>query len=134
MSTPARPLDAEHLDLLGVFHYVVAALTALFALFPILHLVIGLGLLTGRLDEAQSPDEARLVGWVFVAVAIVLIVLGLACAALFAYAGRCLRARRRYTLCLVAAAIACMFVPFGTVLGVFTIVVLSRPGVRGMFH
>lgn len=134
MSTPARPVDAEHLDLLGIFHYVVAGITALFALFPVIHLVIGLGLLTGRLDDAQSPDEARLVGGLFVAIAIVLIALGLACAALFAYAGRCLRQRRRHLLCMVAAGIACLFMPFGTVLGVFTLVVLSRPGVRDLFR
>ncbi|TCZ83899.1 hypothetical protein [Lysobacter sp. N42] len=135
MSTPARSVDAEHLDLLGVFHYVVAALTGLFALVPVIHLVIGLGLVTGRLgQQAEAPDEARLVGWLFVGIALFLILLGLACAVLFAYAGRCLRGRRRYMLCMVAAAIASMFVPFGTVLGVFTLIVLSRPGVRAMFH
>ena len=133
MSTPARSVDAEHLDLLGIFHYVVAAITALFALFPVIHLVVGLGLATGRLDGAQSPGEARMVGWLFVAIAVAMIVIGLACATLFAYAGRCLRQRRRHLLCMVAAGIACVFMPFGTVLGVFTLVVLSRPGVRELF-
>jgi hypothetical protein len=31
------------------------------------------------------------------------------------------------------AAIACMFMPFGTVLGVFTIIVLMRPSVKELF-
>ena len=31
------------------------------------------------------------------------------------------------------AAIACMFMPFGTVLGVFTIIVLMRPSVKERF-
>lgn len=34
--------DEEHLRLLSIFHYVVGALAAMFALFPIFHLVIGL--------------------------------------------------------------------------------------------
>jgi hypothetical protein len=31
------------------------------------------------------------------------------------------------------AAIACMLMPFGTVLGVFTIIVLMRPSVKELF-
>jgi hypothetical protein len=31
------------------------------------------------------------------------------------------------------AAVACIFVPFGTVLGVLTIIVLTRPSVRALF-
>ena len=57
----------------------------------------------------------------------------LTASALIAFAGRCLRRRRRYTFCLVVAAISCAFVPFGTVLGIFTLVVLTRPGVKPMF-
>ena len=36
--------------------------------------------------------------------------------------------------CLVVAAIECLFIPFGTVLGVFTIVVLNRSSVRSLFR
>jgi hypothetical protein len=35
--------------------------------------------------------------------------------------------------CLVVAGIECIFMPFGTVLGVFTIIVLMRPSVRNLF-
>jgi hypothetical protein len=31
------------------------------------------------------------------------------------------------------AAIACMFMPFGTILGVFSIIVLVRPSVKSLF-
>jgi hypothetical protein len=31
------------------------------------------------------------------------------------------------------AAVECLFIPFGTVLGVFTILVLQRPTVKAMF-
>jgi disulfide bond formation protein DsbB len=51
-----------------------------------------------------------------------------------AYAGRCLAQRRRYLLCMVVAGIACIFMPFGTALGVFTLVVLSRPAVKAAFE
>ena len=35
--------------------------------------------------------------------------------------------------CLVMAGIECLFMPFGTVLGVFTIIVLMRESVKEMF-
>lgn len=35
--------------------------------------------------------------------------------------------------CLVMAGIECMFMPFGTVLGVFTIIVLMRESVQKLF-
>ena len=59
---------------------------------------------------------------------------GWAFAACVAYAGRCLNERRHYTFCMVMAGIACMFMPFGTILGVFTIIVLVRPSVKALFN
>ena len=37
-----------------------------------------------------------------------------------------------YLYCLVVAAVECMLVPFGTVLGVLTIIVLNRPSVKAL--
>ena len=51
-----------------------------------------------------------------------------------AIAGRKLAVRRSYTYCLVVAGIECLFMPFGTVLGVFTIIVLIRPSVKALFE
>jgi hypothetical protein len=48
-------------------------------------------------------------------------------------AGRFLAQRVYYTFCFVVAALECIFVPFGTILGVFTIVVLQRSTVKEMF-
>ena len=130
-SAAANPQDLEHLRLLSIFHYVVAAITALFSLFPVIHLVIGIGLVTGRMEGADP--NAKLAGWFFVAIACALIFCGLLLAGFIAYAGRCLSRRRRYTLCMVVAALSCMMMPFGTVLGVFTLIVLTRPSVRPLF-
>jgi hypothetical protein len=54
-------------------------------------------------------------------------------AGLIIHAGLCLSRRRRPTFCMIIAAINCIFVPIGTVLGVFTILVLSRPSVKELF-
>ncbi len=61
------------------------------------------------------------------------IVAGWTLAVLTAYAGRSLQTRKRYTYCLVMAGVECIFMPFGTVLGVFTIIVLMRDTVKELF-
>jgi hypothetical protein len=38
--------DLEHLRLLSIFHYVVGGILALFACFPIIHLIMGIMFLT----------------------------------------------------------------------------------------
>lgn len=130
--------DASQLRLLSIFHYVVAAITGLFSLFPVLHLVMGLAMVSGKLPmetgtSAAQAIDPRLFGWFFVAFASVFIACGLILAGFMAYAGRCLAQRRRHLLCLVVAAISCMMMPVGTVLGVFTLIVLMRPSVKAAF-
>jgi hypothetical protein len=130
--------DASQLRLLSIFHYVVAGLTALFSLFPLIYVGIGIGTLNGSVPvnvggQPASPDEARLLGWLAIVIGSIMIVCGLTLAAYMAYAGRCLARQRRHRLCLVVAALSCMLMPLGTVLGVFTLIVLLRPAVKAAF-
>ena len=126
--------DGEHLRLLAIFHYVVASLSALFSFFPVIHLVIGVGIVTGRLDATNRDPGAVLFGWVFIFFALAFILCGLAFSACLAFSGRYLASYRRHTYCLVMAACSCIFFPFGTVLGVFTIIVRSRDSVKRLFQ
>lgn len=126
--------DREHLHLLSIFHYIVAALTALFALLPLFHLLLGWTMITRGLDAAGQRDPfGPVIGWLFVFFASGAIALGLAFAVCLAVAGRDLAQQRGYTFCLVVAAISCLFVPFGSVLGVFTLIVLLRTSVKALF-
>jgi hypothetical protein len=125
----------EHLRLLAIFHYVVAAIAALFSLFPVIHLVIGVAILTGGFPgEGPADGEARWLGGFFVAFAAFWIVMGLTFASCVLAAGRSLAKRKRRTFCLVMAGLECMFVPFGTVLGVLTLIVLTKDEARALFE
>lgn len=125
--------DTRQLDLLSTFHYVVAGIIALFGCLPIFHVILGIAMLAGAFDHQQGPPPPRFFGFVFIAMALVMIAMMWATAIAVWIAGSRLRRRTNYTYCLVIAAIACTFVPFGTVLGVFTILVLNRPSVRTLF-
>jgi hypothetical protein len=48
-------------------------------------------------------------------------------------AGRFLAKRKHHTFCVVMGAVECIFMPFGTVLGVFTLIVLTRESVKHLF-
>lgn len=133
--TPQSPKqDAEHLQLLSVFHYVVGALMILAACIPIIHLILGLIMIYApeKLD-AHAEEIPKFVGLMFVGIASVIIVAGWAVGALVLYAGHCLSQRKSRTFCLVIAGIMCLFMPLGTVLGIFTLVVLMRPSVAALF-
>jgi len=123
--------DEQYLDLLGIFHYVVSGITALFACFPIIHLVLGIALISGSLDGGDPPP--LFIGWIMVIAASFFILSGWLLAAAIIFAGRRLRQRRSYNFCFVVACIECIIVPFGTVLGVFTIIYLYKDSVRQLF-
>ena len=127
--------DVKRLRLGAAARRVCAAITALFACIPLIHLSIGLIFLLkppAPQDGEQFP--AQLFGLMFALIGGAAVLCGWAFAALIFVAGRFLAARRRHTFCIVVAALCCAFFPLGTALGVFTILVLMRPTVKAMFQ
>ena len=123
--------DEKHLDLLATFHYIVGGLTALFACFPLIHVAVGVAIILGEADGKYHAPPAA--GWFFVVIGSTFILLGWALAAAILIAGKKLWRRTAYMYCLVVAGIECTFMPFGTVLGVFTIIVLMKDSVKRLF-
>jgi ABC-type branched-subunit amino acid transport system permease subunit len=128
--------DREHLRLLAIFHYVVAGLAGLFSFFPLLYTTVGaIFIFAARHGTAKPGEELppEFLGWIFAVVGLLLFFLGIAMAICILLAGICLSRNRHYTFALVMACIECLFIPFGTILGVFTIIALSRESVRTLF-
>lgn len=128
--------DSEHLRLLSIFHYVVAGLAALFSFFPLFYAGMG-WLLLYAAHQPATPGESpppEAVGWIFIAVGTLWALFSFAVALFIFLAGRALSQRRRYWFAFVIACIECVFLPFGTILGVFTIIVLSRESTKQLFE
>ncbi len=122
--------------LLAIFHYIVAGLAALFSLLPLLYTTIGAVFIFAARHGTPKPGEElppEFLGWIFLVVGLLLFLLGIAIAICILIAGRCLSRCKHYTFALVMACIECLFVPFGTILGVFTIIALSRESVKTLF-
>jgi hypothetical protein len=128
--------DREHLRLLAIFHYAGAGLAALFSFFPLLYTTIGAILIFAARHGTPKPGEElppEFLGWIFAIVGLLLFFLGIAMAICILLAGRCLSRNKHYTFAMVMACIECLFIPFGTILGVFTIIALSQESVRTLF-
>lgn len=128
--------DSEHLKLLSTFHYVVGVLGGLFSCVFIIHVAIGIMALTSPQMMADKAGQAPppFFGWMFIVMGGAALFFGWVYAVCMIVAGRFLARRKRYIFCMVMAGLSCLFIPFGTILGVFTIIVLSRPTVKEVFE
>jgi hypothetical protein len=127
--------DLQHLNLLSIFHYVAGGMLYLFGCVPILHLVLGLVFLFAPMHPGKPQDnEAAILGFIFIFFALTFITAAWTLATMIIVTGRKLTKKKSYMFCLVIACVECIFMPCGTVLGVFTIIVLSRPSVKALFN
>jgi hypothetical protein len=128
--------DREQLGLLAIFYYVLAGISVLVGCFPVIHLTVGLLFLGGAVSlQGDSPDRApvALIGGFFVGIAAIIIFLSWTQALLLYLTGRNLQNCRNHLFCMIIAGITCLNFPLGTILGVFTIIVLQRESVRAKF-
>jgi hypothetical protein len=153
-SVEAQALNQEHLRLLSIGYYISGAFTAVAVSFLLFHLVFlsAFALMPdsvwqtpktadassmtssntqGAAHPGQAPPRALLA--VFAGLIGFIIVCGWTLGALTAYAGKCIKERKRRSFVLVIAAIKCFFIPYGTAIGIATFFVLSRPAVKGQF-
>lgn len=129
--------NLNQLHLLSIAHYAVAVLAAFVASTPVIHLVMGLIMLVLGITSREDTTFRVvfvLEGLIFMLMAVVMIAIGWTFAVCMAAAGRFLSQKRRYLFCQVMGGLVCTFIPFGTVLGVLTNIVLARPAVRGLFR
>jgi hypothetical protein len=127
--------DEEHLNLLATFHCVVAGLGALSACVPFIHVSIGVLIVTRPefMNGGRGSPPPEWLGYLFIALGGLFVLFGWVAAICTFISGRYLAMRKSRMFSFVVAAALCMFMPFGTVLGIFTIVVLSKESVQRLY-
>jgi hypothetical protein len=127
--------DQEHLKLLMWAYYIWAGTIGFFSLFALLYVGIGAMLVSGAFPQpSNSANDPRLAGLIFAGIGFAVLIVGLTFGFLTFFAGRSIRDRRRRIFCLILAGLNCLQVPFGTAMGVCTIIVLNRPEVKLLFE
>jgi hypothetical protein len=132
-----RIVDEEHLRLLTIGHYIAGGLYIAFASMFVFHLIF-LVFLSANPDVFTPPGKQvqpmpeNVIYAMTVAVGF-FVALGWTIGGLTIYAGRCIRNRAHRTFTIVMAAVNLLLIPIGTILGVFTLMVVTRESVRRMY-
>lgn len=143
--------DREHLSALSIGHFILAGV-ALFSGIPALvwgvagaklvdelgsDLSMAMGEVPGRpgTDPFGGSPEAMLqdVETLVVTAIVAALVLALISAIHLTVVAVKIRQRRWWTFCYLTGWGECLMFPFGTILGIFTIIVLGRPSVKRLF-
>lgn len=141
LDAPVRQsiVDEEHLKLLSICYMISAAISACFSLFGLMYAAMGT-VVTEAIKRA--PDLAtgtnsappEFIGWIFGAFGVAFFLLSITLAGLKLGVALSLKKRKAKTFCMVVAALECLGVPYGTLLGIFTFIVLGRDSVTRLFE
>jgi hypothetical protein len=133
-------LDEEHLRLLALFHYVSGALTCAGSLFAALSAVFVATMSTAfpvdgqeRLSE-EALRQMQVMPQVMAGVVAIVAVAGVILGVLEIVAGRCVSQHRARVFTMVVAVPRLLFIPWGTILSVFTMLVLERASVEALYR
>lgn len=131
---PAGPQAAlvEKLRTASILWFILGGITALFSLIPLFHVGLGVIMLTGSFPDDPTPPP-DFFAYAFILVGAVAIAVGMALSFCMILTGLRLRQLRSRTCCIVVSALACTAFPFGTALGVWTLIVLCRPETPELF-
>jgi hypothetical protein len=139
--------DRQYLTLLLVFHFVLAGLAFFIGLCPLLGLGMGIWMVSGAFPTGPAPGTypgsppgpppgppMQMMGWLIIGEYALMLTVLYGAAILACVVGYFLKRRKRWLFCIVGSGIQCLFIPFGTILGVFTIIVLARESVKYVFQ
>ncbi len=127
-----RAKDESDLNTLSILHYIWTGLLGCSA-FGIVGYFIAIAAFVANAPSHSHAADNEMAAGVMVIMGVVMGVLMIPLFILHLLAAAGLKKRTRYTLALVMSGFACLSVPFGTGLGIWTIMVLQRPTVKSLF-
>jgi hypothetical protein len=128
-----RAIDADHLALLAIFHFIFAGFALIGLGFLFIHYLFMHAIFTNP-DMWHGPNAPPreqfehffgIFKWFYLGMGTIMIAGGVT----NLLSGLFIQRRVHRTFSIVIAALNCLQIPFGTVLGIFTLVVLLRESV-----
>ncbi len=119
--------DNDLLSIVSIFHFVLGGFQMLFSLIGLIYIGMGILIASGELESAKGGELPAEAGWIFGAVGLIFTVIFLTIGLLAIRTGTNIRKRRNRTFCIVIDSILCMMIPLGTIVGIFGLVLLTKP-------
>ena len=114
------------LTVVSVFHYALGGLQLFMSLIGIFYIVMGFLMGTGALESGKSAPPPEAMGWVFGGIGVLITAFCLVLGFISIKAASNIRKRRNRMFCITVDAILCLLVPFGTIVGIFGLIILTR--------
>lgn len=140
---PTQPAPVENelpqqqtMKILSILWYVYAGLNVLGICLGLVYVVVGVVVFSNEQAFADSDPNAPppgLFGWLFTGMGAFAALIALLAAVLSFLCARRLNDRRGRVFCIVVSSLACLNVPLGTVLGVYTLITIMRDDVKASF-
>jgi hypothetical protein len=125
-------IDEDQIGLLPILYWVSAGMSMFVSLYFLIYVALGTAFVfIPSTPSASAPPAA--IGWLFVTIGLVGFAILMGLGVLKLMAGFWIRKRTHRVAVMVVAAISCLEVPYGTLTGVFTFLVLSRASVAARF-
>jgi hypothetical protein len=128
MIEESSPGTNDQMVLASVFHYVLGGFQIMLSSVGLVYIAMGIAMGTEAIAEDMTggpPPEVM--AWVFGAVGAIFTAVLLTMGLLVIRTGINLARRRNRTFCMVIDSVLCLMVPFGTIVGIFGLVLLMRP-------
>ncbi|MGV3613794.1 MAG: hypothetical protein ACO1SV_00545 [Fimbriimonas sp.] len=128
------PRDDEHLRMLALGHRVHGTLVCLCSSVFLFHVGVGIAMLVNPQGMGLKGNEPIFAPYLFMVAGTVAVSLGWTLGVLNWMAAKRIEQRRAPTFLLVVSVLDIVFSqPLGTLLGVFSLIVMARPQVKAAF-
>lgn len=120
----------HNLDTFKILYIIKGILSLLLSFLPLLYIFLGVFLFGTGLEE---HGEKGIAGLIFICVGSIIFLMLLVLGVLNLLAGKYLGEKRRYDFIFIMAIINCLTGILGMLLGIFSLIELSKPRVRDLF-
>lgn len=128
-------IDNEHLKLLTLFHYISGGLTLALTLFIggyffLIFAIIASAGLEQEFDSSINSEFPEVFLTIFVTIMVIILIFVLAFGVAQIVSGRLIEQRKMRWFSFTIAIINLLSLPYGTILGVLTIIVLDKQSIK----
>lgn len=128
----------ENLRLLSIFYFIYGPLLLCCGSVPLIYVLVGFGMMISPPPIEQGGDSLPpgfhlMLGGMVSGISGLFVLLSWVVGGLAIYTGLNLQHPRKHKLCMICAALLCIYVPLGTILGVVTLICLTKSEVKELF-